>query len=101
MALTEVSKLRCLELALQMHAFVIKSLKVLVVMLLNAVIVMYSRCNSVHTSFRVFVKMPARNVVSWNTMIFALFQTGLDHEALMLLYEMQKHGFKIGHIAIF
>lgn len=99
-ALTAVSQLQCLDLAQQCHAFVIKNRAVLPVMILNAIIVMYSRCNSVHTSFEVFEKMAERDVVSWNTMITALVQNGMDDEGLMLVYEMQKQGFAIDSITM-
>uniref|UniRef100_A0A6N2LD95 Uncharacterized protein n=1 Tax=Salix viminalis TaxID=40686 RepID=A0A6N2LD95_SALVM len=48
LSLTAVSQFQCLDLA---HAFAIKNLAVL-----NAVIVMYSRCDSIHTSFKVSEK---------------------------------------------
>jgi hypothetical protein len=41
-SLTAVSQLQCLDLAQELHAFVIKNLAVLPVMMLNAVIVTYS-----------------------------------------------------------
>ncbi|KAL3585006.1 hypothetical protein D5086_011873, partial [Populus alba] len=98
--LTAVSQLQCLDLAQQLHAFVIKNLAVFPVMITNAIIVMYSRCNSVHTSFEVFEKMVERDVVSWNTMISAFVQNGMDDEGLMLVYEMQKQGFAIDSVTV-
>ncbi|EEF41805.1 pentatricopeptide repeat-containing protein, putative [Ricinus communis] len=92
-ALTAVSQLQCLGLGQQMHAFTMKNHTVLSVTVLNAILVMYSRCNSVQTSFEVFEKMPEKDVVSWNTMISGFIQNGLDEEGLMLVYEMQKQGF--------
>lgn len=99
-ALTAVSQLQHLKLAQQLHAFVLKNLSVLPVIILNAIIVMYSRCNSVETSFKIFHKMLERDVVSWNTMVSALVQNGLDDEGLMLVYEMQKQGFMIDHVTV-
>jgi pentatricopeptide repeat protein len=69
-------------------------------MITNAIIVMYSRCNSVHTSFEVFEKMVERDVVSWNTMISAFVQNGMDDEGFMLVYEMQKQGFAIDSVTV-
>ncbi|KAJ0028349.1 hypothetical protein Pint_36490 [Pistacia integerrima] len=46
-----------------------ENLATLPVIVLNAIIVMYSRCGFVLTSFKVFDNMLERDVVSWNTMI--------------------------------
>ncbi|KAL6180449.1 hypothetical protein ACLB2K_047112 [Fragaria x ananassa] len=99
-ALTACSQLRWLELARQLHAFVTKHFRVMPVILLNAIMVMYSRCNSIETSIKYFRKMPERNVVSWNTMISAFSQSGLDDEALMLVYEMQEQNFSIDYVTV-
>ncbi|BFG25765.1 hypothetical protein CerSpe_120390 [Prunus speciosa] len=99
-ALTACSQLQQLELAGQLHAFIIKHLRVMPVILQNATIVMYSRCNSVEMSFKIFHKMPERDVVSWNTMVSAFVQNGLDDEALMLVYEMQKQKFMIDSVTV-
>ncbi|XP_070660451.1 pentatricopeptide repeat-containing protein At3g22150, chloroplastic-like [Malus domestica] len=98
--LTACSQMQQLELAGQLHAFIIKHLRLMPVILLNATIVMYSRCNSVDMSFKIFHKMPERDVVSWNTMISAFVQNGLDDEALMLVYEMQKQRFMIDSVTV-
>ncbi|KAJ8551273.1 hypothetical protein K7X08_000643 [Anisodus acutangulus] len=60
----------------------------------------YSRCNRVGDSFKVFNGMKERDIVSWNTMVSALVQNGLDNEALMLVYEMQKLGVSIDDIQL-
>lgn len=99
-ALTACSQLQQLELAGQLHAFIAKRFRVMPIILLNAIIVMYSRCNSIETSLKLFHKMPERDVVSWNTMISAFVQSGLDGEALMLIYEMQKQNFSIGSVTV-
>ncbi|KAL5808354.1 hypothetical protein ACOSQ3_029045 [Xanthoceras sorbifolium] len=99
-ALSAVSQLQQLDLARQLHAYIIKNLATLPVIVVNAVIVMYSRCNCIHTSFKVFDKMLERDVVSWNTMISAFVQNGLDDEGLMLVYEMQKQQFKIDSVTV-
>ncbi|XP_010036081.1 pentatricopeptide repeat-containing protein At3g22150, chloroplastic [Eucalyptus grandis] len=98
--LMAVSQLQRLDLALQLHAYLIKRFTVLPVNILNAVIVMYSRCNSVQTSFKVFDKMLQRDIVSWNTVISAFVQNGLDDEGLMLAYEMQKQGFMADPVTV-
>lgn len=99
-ALSAVSQLQRFDIGQQLHSYIIKKSTPLSTLILNAVIVMYSRCNSVGTSFEVFNKMPERDTVSWNTMISALVQNGLDDEGLMLVYEMIKQGFKIDSVTV-
>ncbi|WRX10999.1 Pentatricopeptide repeat - like 10 [Theobroma cacao] len=99
-ALSAVSQLQWLDLAQQLHAYIIKNLSKLPVIVANAILVMYSRCNSIHTSFEVFDKMPERDVISWNTMVSAFVQNGLDDEGLLLVYEMQKQGFLVDSVTV-
>ncbi|XP_059662942.1 pentatricopeptide repeat-containing protein At3g22150, chloroplastic [Cornus florida] len=99
-ALTAASQLQQLEFAQQLHACTIKNSLALCVIVLNAIIVMYSRCNCIEMSFEVFSRMQERDVVSWNTMVSAFVQNGLDDEGLMLVYEMQKQGFIIDYVTI-
>lgn len=99
-ALTAVSQLQRLKLAQQLHAYVIKHLKVTPIFIQNAIIAMYSRCGSIDKSFQIFHEMPERDVVSWNTMVSALVHNGLDDEALMLVREMQKQRFAIDSVTV-
>ncbi|MED6110100.1 hypothetical protein PIB30_039819 [Stylosanthes scabra] len=96
--LSAVSQLQQIKLAEQIHALVLKSLVDLPVIILNAIMVMYSRCCSVETSFKVFEKMVERDAVSWNTIVSNFVQNGLDEEALMLVCEMQKQKFSIDSV---
>ncbi|KAK4435979.1 Pentatricopeptide repeat-containing protein, chloroplastic [Sesamum alatum] len=99
-ALTAASELQQLDVGQQLHSYLIKSSLVSSVILLNAVVALYSRCNSIGDSFNVFSGMQERDVVSWNTIICAFVQNGLDDEGLMLVYEMQKLGFSIDGVTI-
>ncbi|KAA8526174.1 hypothetical protein F0562_008087 [Nyssa sinensis] len=99
-ALTAASQLQQLEFAQQLHAYIIKNSFVSSVIVLNAIAVMYSRCNCIEMSFSVFNRMQERDVVSWNTIVSAFVQNGLDDEGLMLVYEMQKQGFMIDSVTI-
>lgn len=98
--LTAVSQLQQFELAQQVHAYTIKSLDPIPKIIENAIIAMYSRCNHVETSFKVFDKMLERDAVSWNTMVSSFVQQGMDYEGLMLVYEMQKQGFLIDFVTV-
>lgn len=100
LALTAVSQLQELSLGQQLHAYVVKKSGALHVRIFNALIVMYSRCGNVETAFKAFEKMRERDVVSWNTMVSAFVQNGLDDEGLMLVCEMQKRQLKIDSVAV-
>ncbi|XP_010510975.1 PREDICTED: pentatricopeptide repeat-containing protein At3g22150, chloroplastic-like isoform X2 [Camelina sativa] len=100
LAASAVSALQQVELGRQFHGFVSKKFRELPVVIFNSLMVMYSRCGSVHESFGVFHSMQERDVVSWNSMISAFVQNGLDDEGLMLVYEMQKQGFKVDYITV-
>ncbi|XP_052200294.1 pentatricopeptide repeat-containing protein At3g22150, chloroplastic [Diospyros lotus] len=93
-ALTAASQLQCLDFAQQLHAYLIKNSSVSRVIILNAIVALYSRCSLVEMSFKVFSRMSERDTVSWNTMVSAFVQNGFDDEGLMLVYEMKKQGFK-------
>ncbi|KAL2316530.1 hypothetical protein Fmac_030406 [Flemingia macrophylla] len=98
--ITAVSQLQQIQLARQLHAFVLKSLAVSSTRVVNAIIAMYSRCSFVDTSFKVFDNMSERDAVSWNTIVSSFVQNGLDDEALMLVCEMQKQKFKIDSVTV-
>ncbi|KAL1197513.1 Pentatricopeptide repeat-containing protein [Cardamine amara subsp. amara] len=100
LAASAVSALQQVELGRQFHGFVAKKFQELPIVIFNSLMAMYSRCGSVYESFGVFDSMRERDVVSWNTMISAFVQNCLDDEGLMLVYEMQKQGFKIDYITV-
>ncbi|XP_010275176.1 PREDICTED: pentatricopeptide repeat-containing protein At3g22150, chloroplastic [Nelumbo nucifera] len=98
-ALTAASQLQRLDFGQQIHAFVIKNSMAHSIIISNALIVMYSRCDSIESAFKVFEKMSEkRDLVSWNTMVSSFVQNGFDDEGLTLVYEMQKQGFLIDYI---
>ncbi|KAH7841753.1 hypothetical protein Vadar_033940 [Vaccinium darrowii] len=99
-ALTAASQLQRLDFAQQLHAYLMKNSVLSCMMILNAMIVMYSRCNLVDMSFQIFSRMCERDAVSWNTMVSAFVQNGLDYEGLMLVNEMQQQGFMIDSVTV-
>ncbi|KAF6149207.1 hypothetical protein GIB67_026063 [Kingdonia uniflora] len=61
----------------------------------NSMIYGYAKSSyGVGRSFDMFNHMPARDIVSWNTMISILSQHGFESQTLTLLIEMGDHGFK-------
>lgn len=99
-AMNATSQLQHLEFAQQLHAYLIKSSLISRVVILNAMISMYSKLNSINESFHVFASMQEKDLVSWNTMVSALVQNGMDDEGLMLVREMQNQGFMIDAVTI-
>lgn len=101
-ALMAVSQLQALTIGQQIHSYIIKekSPSTLPVIILNALMVMYSRCASVDDAFKLFHQMPERDVVSWNTIISAFVQNRLNFEGLLLAYQMQKEGYNVDSVTI-
>nr|GEU46888.1 pentatricopeptide repeat-containing protein At3g22150, chloroplastic [Tanacetum cinerariifolium] len=98
--LTAASQLQNLDVGKQLHAYIIKSVSVLPVIVMNALVVMYSRCDSIEESLKIFNSMNEKDIVTWNTMISSYVQNGMNDESLMLVYDMQKHGFLIDEVTV-
>ncbi|CBI15973.3 unnamed protein product, partial [Vitis vinifera] len=71
------------------HGMVIKVLLGSDVFILNSLIHFYAKCGELGLGYRVFVNIPRRDVVSWNSMITAFVQGGCPEEALELFQEME------------
>ncbi|XP_024536761.1 pentatricopeptide repeat-containing protein At4g39530 [Selaginella moellendorffii] len=56
----------------------------------NALLIMYSRCQSVHDAVTIFEKMDRPAIVVWNTMIETYIQHKMFNEARMLFFEMDE-----------
>ncbi|EPS60897.1 hypothetical protein M569_13903 [Genlisea aurea] len=80
--------LALLEVGRQVHAEAIKVDRDLA--LNNALIDMYSKCGSSKDAYAVFVRMAARDVISWSTMIMGFAQNGYSRRALDLFDSMVK-----------
>ncbi|KAJ1294394.1 hypothetical protein BS78_01G143300 [Paspalum vaginatum] len=59
----------------------------------NSLIDMYAKCGRIDLSRQVFDKMPAQDIVSWNTMIAGYGIHGLGKEATTLFLGMKNQGF--------
>ncbi len=55
-------------------------------------LVVYAKCGSIEEAWRVFNKMPSRDVVTWTTMILGYVQCGQGQKALELFQKMQQEG---------
>ncbi|KAH9542357.1 hypothetical protein CY35_13G001100 [Sphagnum magellanicum] len=58
----------------------------------NSLIDMYAKCGSIEDAKRVFNKLPSRDVVSWNVMIFGHVKYGQGQKARELFRQMQEEG---------
>lgn len=54
----------------------------------NALMNMYSKSGSIHDAWRVFLSMPWRDVVSWNSVIIGYAHHGLAREAMCVFHDM-------------
>ncbi|KAK8945041.1 Pentatricopeptide repeat-containing protein [Platanthera zijinensis] len=85
----------------QIHAYLIKeSSKPLPLIISNALVVMYSRCDDLESALDVFDLMPEKDNVSWNTMVSSFVQKDLNYEGLLLVYEMQKEEIPVDSVAV-
>nr|XP_043606734.1 pentatricopeptide repeat-containing protein At4g32450, mitochondrial-like [Erigeron canadensis] len=60
----------------------------------NKVLEMYWKCGSMEDAYKVFDKMPERNLTSWDTMITWLGKNGYGEEAIDMFTEFKKVGLK-------
>ena len=64
------------ELGEALHAFALKLGLLSDAFVGNALIAMYGKCGFVESAFKVFEKMPGRNLVSWNSMMCVYSENG-------------------------
>ncbi|KAK9123087.1 hypothetical protein Sjap_012689 [Stephania japonica] len=64
------------------------------VLVLNALVDMYSKCGRLDFSRKVFDEMPERDVASWTCIISGYSQGGKFEESLLLLGQMKAQGFE-------
>ncbi|CAK9881683.1 unnamed protein product [Sphagnum jensenii] len=81
---------KALALAQEMQQEGLEPGAVTFVAVLNAY--MYVKCKSLEEAWRVFNRMPTRNVVSWNAMILGHVKCGYGRKALELSQQMQQEG---------
>ncbi|XP_057836235.1 pentatricopeptide repeat-containing protein At2g13600 isoform X2 [Cryptomeria japonica] len=91
-ALNACSSLVSLELGKELHSVIVKSGLERNIFIENALLIMYEKCGNVEDAFRIFTKMPERDVVSWNMMIGGYAQNGHSKAGLDLFWKMQQAG---------
>ncbi|CAK9873653.1 unnamed protein product [Sphagnum jensenii] len=56
----------------------------------SSLVDMYAKCGSLEDAWRVFTKMPSRNVVTWNAIILGHVKCGQGQKALGIFQQMQQ-----------
>ncbi|KAJ7568880.1 hypothetical protein O6H91_01G051500 [Diphasiastrum complanatum] len=93
------ASIAALEQGKQLHLEIIESGFESDVTVGNVLVDMYVKCLCIEDARQVFNNMHERNVVSWNAMIMAYAQPGLGKEAVTLLEQMQREGFKPNEVS--
>ncbi|CAI9303243.1 unnamed protein product [Lactuca saligna] len=60
----------------------------------NQILEMYSKCGSMEGAYKVFDKMPKRNLTSWDTMITGFAKNSHGEDAIKMFSEFKKIGLK-------
>ncbi|KAF8035287.1 hypothetical protein BT93_C1343 [Corymbia citriodora subsp. variegata] len=65
----------------------------------SALVDLYAKCGWIDFSYRIFVRMRIRNLITWNSMICGFAQNGRGTEALEIFEEMAKSGVRPDYIS--
>ncbi|WJX94855.1 hypothetical protein P8452_76231 [Trifolium repens] len=92
--LTACANLGKLSLGLWVHSYIKSNNIKLDVLLETCLLTMYAKCGAMDLARDVFVEMPVKNIVSWNSMIMGYGLHGNGDKALEMFAEMEKAGQK-------
>ncbi|CAL0302520.1 unnamed protein product [Lupinus luteus] len=67
---------------------------------MTAVVNLYAKCRQIDDAYSMFVRMPRKDLVSWNTLVAGYSQNGFARRALNLFLEMQEDGRKPDSITL-
>lgn len=95
-----LGRLRNLLTGKEVHAYAIKQGFDSDLQVGNTVMDMYTKCNHVIYAERVFHKMPAKDYISWTTIIACHAQNSCHMKALNLFREVQKRGMEVDSMMI-
>jgi pentatricopeptide repeat domain-containing protein 1 len=91
-ALNACASVAALEEGRCVHHQIIQSCLELDVFVGSSLVDMYAKCGNIEDAWRVFNKMPSRNVVTWNAMVLGHVKCGQGQKALELFQQMQQEG---------
>lgn len=83
-----------------LHAMVLKSEFRSDLFVLNSLIHFYAQCGCLDLAYRVFLGMPKRDLVSWNSMIVGFAQGGYAENALDLFRRMEEENFRPNDVTL-
>ncbi|KAJ7552967.1 hypothetical protein O6H91_06G078700 [Diphasiastrum complanatum] len=92
--LNACSRPEALAMGKWIHSHIVSSMLESDIIVGNALINMYARCESLQDASMVFKKLPNRDVASWNSMIVAYANHGHGKDALELFRQLEQQ--KIG-----
>ncbi|KAA8550816.1 hypothetical protein F0562_002500 [Nyssa sinensis] len=84
----------------EIHATILKSSHYFDVYVVNALLVMYSKCGKIVEAARIFNGMDEKDNVSWNSMLSGFVQNGLCNDALQFYHKMLDAGKKPDKISV-
>ncbi|XP_065876503.1 putative pentatricopeptide repeat-containing protein At3g25060, mitochondrial [Euphorbia lathyris] len=89
------------KFGLSVHGYMIrKEMPANDVLLQTSLVNMYAKNGQMELAFRAFMEMPFKSVVSWGALISGFAQNGFAGNALAMLVEMQKFGFRPDSVSI-
>ncbi|ERN18509.1 pentatricopeptide repeat-containing protein At2g33680 [Amborella trichopoda] len=91
-ALNACSSPKAIELGIEIHNLAIQRKLELEVSVANALITMYAQCGNIEDAWRLFRRMPNKDIHSWNATIMGYAHRGYGKEALQIFEQMQKLG---------
>ncbi|KAF2293111.1 hypothetical protein GH714_036909 [Hevea brasiliensis] len=83
------AKVSNLEYSQVIHTHIIKSPFYSNVFVQTAMLDMYVKCNQLDMAYNLFVKMPKRDVASWNVMLVGFAQLGFPDKVFHIFQEMR------------
>ncbi|KAF6164358.1 hypothetical protein GIB67_037515 [Kingdonia uniflora] len=67
---------------------------------MTAVLNMYSKCSRVYEAYKMFERLPQRDLIAWNAIIAGYAQNGYGKKALELVLGMQEDGIRPDSITV-
>lgn len=67
---------------------------------MTAVVNLYAKCRQIEDAYKMFERMPQRDLVSWNTVVAGYAQNGFARRAVQVVLQMQEAGQKPDSITL-